>query len=99
MIATNTRLFEDIVSAWDEPLCCQTQQSRRPCRNQARWIAVDSHFTNCFGRPHTVLLCTFHKTRWLQRAWEKIASWGYFQCTHCGQRFTTPTQSVTFRRV
>lgn len=40
MTASTSSLFEDIVAAWDEPLCCQSQQSPAPCRNQARWIAV-----------------------------------------------------------
>lgn len=99
MTTSASSLFEEIVAAWDAPLRCQTQQSRKPCRNQAHWIAVDSHFSGCCGRPHTVLLCSFHKARWLRRVCEKIAYWGYFQCTSCKQRFTAPNRSVTIRPV
>jgi hypothetical protein len=90
--------FEEVVSAWDEPLCCQTSQSPRPCRNQARWLAVDNH-SACERQLPTVLLCSFHKTRWQQLVLEKLAYWGYTQCGSCGQRFATPAQSVTFRPV
>jgi hypothetical protein len=50
-------------------------------------------------QPPTVLLCSFHKTRWLRLVWEKIACLGYFQCRSCGQRFATPGQAVIFRPV
>lgn len=97
--ARKSDAFAEIEAAWDAPLCCQTKQSPKPCRNQARWIAVDRHFSGCLGQPHTVLLCTFHKKRWVEITWEKIAAWGYMQCSGCRQRFTTPGQAVTFRPV
>lgn len=90
--------FDRIVSAWDDPVRCQTGQSAQPCRNQARWLAANCHGAR-HGQPRTVLLCSFHKTRWLRQTWDKIASWGYFQCTPCGQRFTVPEQFVAFRPV
>ncbi|MCA2248811.1 hypothetical protein JF729_13575 [Mycobacterium intracellulare] len=89
-------LFEDAIAAWDEPVRCQTAQSARPCGNQARWLATNCHGAR-HGQPHTVLLCSFHKTRWLRQTWDKIACWGYFQCTPCGQRFTVPEQFVAFK--
>lgn len=91
-------VFEKVISAWDEPLRCQTQRSRRLCRNPARWLGIDSHCGR-HGQPDKVLLCTFHKTQWLRSVWAKIACWGFFRCGYCGQHFTAPEQTVTFRPV
>lgn len=66
--------FDEVIAAWDAPLCCQTTQSPKPCRNHARWIAVNSHFSHCLGWPRTSLLCTLHKTRWVEITREKIAA-------------------------
>ncbi|OMC33421.1 hypothetical protein A5739_08760 [Mycobacterium colombiense] len=84
--------FEEVVAAWDEPLCCQTQRSPRPCRNPARWLGIDHH---CDRR----LLCTFHKQRWLIRAWQSVRDAGAIGCPHCDRTFATPQHRVTFRLV
>lgn len=81
--------FEAVVAAWDGPLYCQTRRSRKPCRNQAWWIAVDSH-ARCEGQPHTVFLCTFHTRSWLQMTREKVDRFGYSRCGSCGESFTAP---------
>jgi hypothetical protein len=95
MITLTEQLFDELVSKMVITPCCQTGQSPRPCRNAPRWYATV--LDGC-GRDHDRLLCTFHKTRWLQISWEKIADWGYFRCTQCGLRFETPPHRlVTFR--
>ncbi len=51
--------FEDVVSAWDEPLRCQSVFG---CRRRAAWLAI--HHKPCGGQQ---LVCTFHhllKTFW-----------------------------------
>lgn len=90
---TKNDVFDQIVSAWDEPLSCQTAQSARPCRNPARWLAIE-HGCGCWPN---VVVCTFHKTRWLRIVGMSIAYRGWFRCGQCGKRFTTSEQSVTFR--
>jgi hypothetical protein len=89
---TKNDAFDEVIAAWDEPLCCQTEQSTRPCRNAARWLAIGH---GCDRK----LLCTLHKRRWIQRALRTIARSprGMFKCPLCGQTFTTPEQCVTFR--
>lgn len=85
-----TTRFDEIVSAWDEPLRCQTSSSPRPCRNPARWLGIDH---GCDRR----LLCTFHKQRWLKRAWQSVRDAGAVGCPHCDRTFATPRQRATFR--
>ena len=88
-------LFEEVVSGWNEPLWCQSAQSVRPCRNQARWLAV--LHAPC-GRK---LLCTFHYRRWLGRVLERIRLEGAFGCPDysCSQEFTAIGQCARFVRL
>jgi hypothetical protein len=63
---TKNDAFDEVVAAWDEPLCCQTEQSARPCRNAARWLALGP----CH---HGTVVCTFHKNRYVRDALVRLA--------------------------
>lgn len=92
MNATAQSAFNEVISAWDEQLCCQTRRSSRPCRNPARWLGADH---GCDRR----LLCTFHKRRWLTRARESVRASGSVGCPRCNRRFATPEERVMFTPV
>lgn len=92
MNAAVKNAFDEIVSAWDETLGCQTGQRWRPCNNAARWLAIHHD-----GGQTPV--CTFHRTRWLRIVRETIAHFGWFECWHCGEAFTRPEQCVTYRPI
>lgn len=90
MNTTVERAFDELVSNWDETLCCQTGQSARPCRNAARWLAIHHD-----GGETPV--CTFHRKRWLRIVREKIADLGFFRCHQCKGLFTSPEQCGFYR--
>lgn len=85
--------FTELVAAFDEPLRCQTRQSPRPCRLEARWLAIP-HDDHCGGN---VAVCTFHKNRWLRCAWGAVARKGDVGCSHCRRRFKTTGGIYAFR--
>lgn len=79
-----------VATAWNSSVCCQTAQSHHACQNAARWLAIDHACKR-------VTLCTFHKNRWLSRAWVAIANSGDIGCPRCTQRFAAPYHRVSFR--
>ena len=89
--ATDTATFEDIISAWDEPLICQ---SIYDCPNTATWLVVH-HCEPSTGTGKRVVCCDWHVKRWLRRARLIIATHGYMRCD-CGGHFTMPESSAAF---
>src|SRR6476646_8109003 len=81
--------FEDVVSAWDEPLRCQ---SIFGCRRRAAWLAI--HHKPCGGQQ---LVCTFHYRRWVKAAVLAIAYTGLMECHECRTTVSTIEQCNVFR--
>lgn len=83
--------FDEVVSAWDAPLLCQTIRCPRPCRNPAAWLAIHH------GPHGEIAVCTFHKNWWLGKVLRTIGELGSFRCATCNLTFTNPDQCTTFR--
>jgi hypothetical protein len=93
MTTTTDSLFDEVISAWDEPLRCQTDQTSRPCRNPAIWLAV-------MHQPcGNSLLCTFHLNRWLRWAPEALVEFGWFGCMECPRIFIDIDEFARFERL
>lgn len=85
--------FTEVISTWDEQLCCRTKQTARPCRNPAAWVSL----TPCHrGR----VVCTFHKNRYVRKTLRSLAVSPrlLLECCYCGG--SLPFEHfVGFRRV
>jgi hypothetical protein len=92
MTAVVDAAFNDLISAWDEPLRCQTAQGPRPCRNPATWLAV---LHQPCGQK---VLCAYHYGRWLRTALTHIAERGRVGCSVCPRYFATVEQFGRFQR-
>lgn len=94
MVASKVdREFDEIVSAWDERLCCQTAQTARPCRNPAAWVALGPCFRG-------TVVCTLHKNRFVRRVLADLARSPRkrLRCPDCGGSFPL-RHFVHFRRL
>jgi hypothetical protein len=89
LTTTNAPSFEDVISAWDEPLRCQSVYN---CRRHATWLAI--HHKPCGGQQ---LICTFHYRKFMQEAALAIAPTGLMECHKCRTKFSTAEQCTAFR--
>ena len=81
--------FEDVVSAWGEPLRCQSVYG---CRRRATWLAI-RHEPCGSQQP----VCTIHYRRWLTECQKIIAQHHDLSCADCDRDFTAPCQHTDFR--
>jgi hypothetical protein len=88
---TDARAFEDVIAAWDESLICQ---SIYDCPNTATWLAV----SHCNTGADRIVVCAWHRERWLDETRLIIAWHGSVVCD-CGRHFTTPESCVKFRQL
>ena len=89
MTTPNAASFENVVSAWDEPLRCQSVYG---CLRRAAWLALNHK--PCGGQKP---ICTAHYRRWLTECLKIVAQHGGLACGDCDQDFTTIDQCTHFR--
>lgn len=91
--STTHASFSEVISAWDDPLCCQSDQSPRQCRNRATWIAIQHD--PCGHK----LVCTYHYKRWLKKSQQLLVANEEFGCPRCSGTFTSIEQFGRFQRL
>ena len=73
---TGDPTFEAVISAWDEPLRCQSVYG---CRRPATWVLV--YHEPCGQRA----LCMAHYRRWVQTVLMLLAERDEMRCPDCEQ--------------
>jgi hypothetical protein len=84
-----TPSFEAVVSAWDEPVRCQSAYG---CRRPASWLAI--RHSPCGGH---LSVCSVHYRKWVRAAVGRIGRSGRMRCIYCGQSFRSIEECMCFR--